>query len=111
MVVPFILTPVTVPVFDVFPFQLVISEAVIPAAALALNTGSVSVVRVPVFFVNPHPATVDSVGIMSLDHAAAPLTTLNTFPLSEALVLGRGVVTLTPLEFTVKPLFEGTLTE
>lgn len=43
LVVPFILTPVTVPVFDVFPFQLVMSEAVIPAAADAENTGSVSV--------------------------------------------------------------------
>ena len=55
--------------FDVFPFQLVISEVVIPAAALALNTGSVSVVRVPVFFVKPHPDTVDSVtaaGIVGL---------------------------------------------
>ena len=26
-----------------------------------VNTGSLSDVRVPVFFVNPHPATVDSV--------------------------------------------------
>ena len=68
-------------------------------------------VNVPAFLVNPQPETVDSVGIISFAHVAAPFTTLNTFPLSEVLVLGRGVVTLTPLEFTVKPLFEGTLTE
>ena len=42
-------------------FQLVISVEVIPAAALALNTGSVSVVNVPAFFVKPQPLTVDSV--------------------------------------------------
>ncbi|MBO7535717.1 MAG: hypothetical protein J6T34_01060 [Bacilli bacterium] len=37
------LTPVKVPVLLVFPFQLVISLAVIPAAADAENTGSASV--------------------------------------------------------------------
>jgi len=44
-----------------FPFQVEILEEVIPAAADALNTGSVSVVSVPAFLVNPHPLTVDSV--------------------------------------------------
>ena len=59
--VPLNLTPVRVPVLLVFEFQLEMSAAVILWAGLATNTGSDSDVRVPTFFVNPHPATVASV--------------------------------------------------
>ena len=61
--------PVIVPTLSVFEFQFVMSDAVIPAAADAENTGSVSVVKVPAFFVKPQPLTVDSVtsaGIVGL---------------------------------------------
>ena len=43
MEAPFIVIPVIVPVLDVFEFQFVISDDVIPAATEAENTGSVSV--------------------------------------------------------------------
>lgn len=78
-VVPFILTPVTVPVFDVFPFQLVMSDEVIPAAALAENTGSVSVVSVPVFLVKPQPDTVDSVTAAGISAIVAALLLLELY--------------------------------
>jgi hypothetical protein len=42
-VLPFKDIPVTVPVFDVFEFQLLISEVLIPAAGEALKIGSDSV--------------------------------------------------------------------
>ena len=112
LVVPFILTPVTVPVLEVFPFQFVISELVIPAAALALNTGSVSVVNVPVFLVKPHPLTVDSVtsaGIVAvilaipLDTVALVLLNLTPVkvPVLSTPVHPDGVVTVISVPSTV----------
>ena len=71
LLAPFIVIPVIVPVLLVLPFQLVISADVIPAAALAEKTGSVSVVRVPVFFVKPQPDTVDSVTALGISDVNA----------------------------------------
>ena len=51
MEAPFIVIPVIVPVLDVFEFQFVISDDVIPAATEAENTGSVSVSIYPLSFV------------------------------------------------------------